>query len=98
MDLLKWSKRPAADVEARKPEVNIVRGLIARATTPLLPVGSFPSSAIGAVMPSVAVSVKRALLGSSEHTLAAAASKALSLSWFSEARLPEPSILSWTAS
>ncbi|MCX2966377.1 ferredoxin reductase [Gordonia aquimaris] len=37
MDLLKWSKRPAADVEARKPEVNIVRGLIARATTPLLP-------------------------------------------------------------
>ncbi|MGC4960991.1 ferredoxin reductase [Gordonia sp. DT218] len=37
MDLLKWSKRPAADVEAKKPEVNIVRGLIARATTPLLP-------------------------------------------------------------
>lgn len=37
MDLLKWSKRPAADVEARKPEVNILRGLIARATTPLLP-------------------------------------------------------------
>ena len=37
VDLLKWSKRPAADVEARKPEVNILRGLIARATTPLLP-------------------------------------------------------------
>ncbi|MCH5644997.1 MULTISPECIES: ferredoxin reductase [unclassified Gordonia (in: high G+C Gram-positive bacteria)] len=37
MDLLRWSKRPAADVEAKSPEVNIVRGLIARATTPLLP-------------------------------------------------------------
>lgn len=37
MDLLKWSKRPAAGVNARRPEVNIVRGLVARATTPLLP-------------------------------------------------------------
>lgn len=37
MDLLKWSKKPAADVEAATPQVNIVRGLIARATTPLLP-------------------------------------------------------------
>ncbi|MFE0749136.1 ferredoxin reductase [Gordonia sp. NPDC058843] len=37
MNLLKWSKRPAAGVEARKPEVNIIRGLVARATTPLLP-------------------------------------------------------------
>ncbi|MDF0530413.1 ferredoxin reductase [Tsukamurella sp. 8F] len=37
MDLLKWSKRPAAQVHARSPEVNVVRGLVARATTPLLP-------------------------------------------------------------
>ncbi len=37
MGLLKWSKRPAAGVDANKPEVNIVRGLLARATTPLLP-------------------------------------------------------------
>ncbi|MFW0783468.1 ferredoxin reductase [Gordonia sp. CPCC 206044] len=37
MDLLKWSKRPAAGVDAKKPEVNVLRGLIARATTPLLP-------------------------------------------------------------
>ncbi len=37
MDLLKWSKRPAKDVEAATPQVNVVRGLIARATTPLLP-------------------------------------------------------------
>ncbi|MEV5652665.1 ferredoxin reductase [Nocardia sp. NPDC052254] len=37
MDLLKWSKRPAAGVNARKPQVNVVRGLVARATTPLLP-------------------------------------------------------------
>lgn len=37
MNLLKWSKRPAADVDATRPEVNILRGLIARATTPLLP-------------------------------------------------------------
>ncbi|UGT62978.1 ferredoxin reductase [Nocardia asteroides] len=37
MDLLKWSKRPAADVDATRPPVNIVRGLVARATTPLLP-------------------------------------------------------------
>lgn len=37
MNLLRWSKRPAADVSAKTPEVNILRGLIARATTPLLP-------------------------------------------------------------
>ncbi|MBT0568148.1 ferredoxin reductase [Williamsia sp. CHRR-6] len=37
MDLLKWSKRPAAGVQATRPQANIVRGLIARATTPLLP-------------------------------------------------------------
>ncbi|WP_132994267.1 ferredoxin reductase [Gordonia zhaorongruii] len=37
MDLLKWSKRPAAGVEAKTPTANIVRGLLARATTPLLP-------------------------------------------------------------
>ncbi len=37
MSLLRWSKRPAADVETRSPAVNILRGLIARATTPLLP-------------------------------------------------------------
>ncbi|MEU8897207.1 ferredoxin reductase [Nocardia sp. NPDC048505] len=37
MDLLKWSKRPATEVEAKRPEVNILRGLAARATTPLLP-------------------------------------------------------------
>ncbi|MGV9713116.1 ferredoxin reductase [Gordonia sp. NPDC003424] len=37
MNLLKWSKRPAAGVDAKKPEVNILRGLVARATTPLLP-------------------------------------------------------------
>ncbi|MGV9671523.1 MULTISPECIES: ferredoxin reductase [unclassified Gordonia (in: high G+C Gram-positive bacteria)] len=37
MNLLRWSKRPAADVSAKKPQVNIVRGLVARATTPLLP-------------------------------------------------------------
>ncbi|MFF0496696.1 ferredoxin reductase [Nocardia aobensis] len=37
MDLLKWSKRPAADISAKKPRVNVVRGLVARATTPLLP-------------------------------------------------------------
>lgn len=37
MDLLRWSKRPAAGVQARSPEADIVRGLLARATTPLLP-------------------------------------------------------------
>ncbi len=37
MGLLKWSKRPAAGVEARAPGVNVLRGLVARATTPLLP-------------------------------------------------------------
>lgn len=37
MSLLRWSKRPAAGVEARKPAVNVLRGLVARATTPLLP-------------------------------------------------------------
>ncbi|NLU84293.1 ferredoxin reductase [Rhodococcus sp. HNM0569] len=37
MSLLRWSKRPAHDVQARNPAVNVVRGLVARATTPLLP-------------------------------------------------------------
>ena len=37
VDLLKWSKRPAAEVDATKPQVNVLRGLVARATTPLLP-------------------------------------------------------------
>lgn len=37
MGLLKWSKRPAAGVEATKPQINVIRGLVARATTPLLP-------------------------------------------------------------
>lgn len=37
MNLLKWSKRPAADIDAQKPGTNILRGLVARATTPLLP-------------------------------------------------------------
>ncbi|HEY9311469.1 ferredoxin reductase [Williamsia sp.] len=37
MGLLKWSKRPAAQVEATRPQINVVRGLVARATTPLLP-------------------------------------------------------------
>ncbi|MFT4126893.1 MAG: ferredoxin reductase [Gordonia sp. (in: high G+C Gram-positive bacteria)] len=37
MDLLKWSKRPAVGVDARTPEATIIRGLVARATTPLLP-------------------------------------------------------------
>lgn len=37
MNLLKWSTRPAKDVDATRPGVNIVRGLVARATTPLLP-------------------------------------------------------------
>lgn len=37
MSLLRWSKKPATDVEARRPAVNIFRGLAARATTPLLP-------------------------------------------------------------
>lgn len=37
MNVLKWSKRPAAGVEAKQPEVNVLRGLLARATTPLLP-------------------------------------------------------------
>lgn len=37
MSILKWSKRPARDVEARTPAVNVLRGLVARATTPLLP-------------------------------------------------------------
>ncbi len=37
MDLLKWSKRPAAGVEATRPQINVLRGLVARATTPLLP-------------------------------------------------------------
>ncbi|KQR98980.1 stearoyl-CoA 9-desaturase [Williamsia sp. Leaf354] len=37
MDLLKWSRRPAADVSATAPQVNVIRGLVARATTPLLP-------------------------------------------------------------
>lgn len=36
--LVKWSKRPARDVDtATTSKVNIVRGLVARATTPLLP-------------------------------------------------------------
>ncbi len=37
MDLLKWSKQPAKDVEAAAPQINVIRGLFARATTPLLP-------------------------------------------------------------
>ena len=37
MNLLKWSQRPAVGVDAKRPEHNIVRGLVARATTPLLP-------------------------------------------------------------
>ena len=37
MDLLKWTKQPAKDVEATRPQINVVRGLLARATTPLLP-------------------------------------------------------------
>ncbi|RPA64701.1 ferredoxin reductase [Gordonia oryzae] len=37
MNLLRWSKRPAAGVNARSPQANVVRGLVARATTPLLP-------------------------------------------------------------
>ncbi|WP_327140341.1 ferredoxin reductase [Nocardia sp. NBC_01327] len=37
MGLVKWSIRPAAGVGAKKPKVNILRGLLARATTPLLP-------------------------------------------------------------
>lgn len=35
--LLNWSTRPTAGVGAKKPQVNILRGLLARATTPLLP-------------------------------------------------------------
>ncbi|WP_018179533.1 ferredoxin reductase [Jongsikchunia kroppenstedtii] len=37
MNLLKWSKRPTRGVSAKQPEINILRGLVARATTPLLP-------------------------------------------------------------
>ncbi len=37
MNLLRWSKRPAAGVNAKNPQANVVRGLVARATTPLLP-------------------------------------------------------------
>ena len=37
MDFVKWSKRPAAGVGSNRKGMNIVRGLAARATTPLLP-------------------------------------------------------------
>ncbi|EOM75490.1 ferredoxin reductase [Rhodococcus rhodnii] len=37
MGLLRWSRRPAEDVEARHPAATVVRGVLARATTPLLP-------------------------------------------------------------
>ncbi|GAA2048463.1 ferredoxin reductase [Williamsia deligens] len=37
MDLLKWSRRPAEGVAATTPQANVLRGLLARATTPLLP-------------------------------------------------------------
>ena len=37
-DLVRWSSRPAEDVDtATTPRVNVLRGLAARATTPLLP-------------------------------------------------------------
>ena len=37
-DLTRWSEKPAKDVEtATSPKVNVLRGLAARATTPLLP-------------------------------------------------------------
>lgn len=37
-DLTRWSQAPAKDVEvATSPKVNVLRGLAARATTPLLP-------------------------------------------------------------
>ena len=37
-DLTRWSEKPARDVEvATSPKVNLLRGLAARATTPLLP-------------------------------------------------------------
>lgn len=36
--LSRWSEKPASDVEtASTPKVNVLRGLLARATTPLLP-------------------------------------------------------------
>ncbi len=37
MGLVNWSRRPADGVNARSPQVNVLRGLLARATTPLLP-------------------------------------------------------------
>lgn len=37
MNLLRWSKRPATGVSAKNSRANVARGLIARATTPLLP-------------------------------------------------------------
>ena len=37
-DLARWSVKPARNVDtARTPKVNVLRGLAARATTPLLP-------------------------------------------------------------
>src|SRR3954453_13879932 len=37
-DVTRWSEAPARDVEtATTPKVNLLRGLAARATTPLLP-------------------------------------------------------------
>jgi hypothetical protein len=37
-DLTRWSEAPAKGVEtATSPKVNVLRGLAARATTPLLP-------------------------------------------------------------
>jgi hypothetical protein len=37
-DLARWSVKPARNVDtARTPRVNVLRGLAARATTPLLP-------------------------------------------------------------
>src|SRR5690348_477497 len=37
-DLVQWSKRPAEGIDtATTPKVNLLRGLAARATTPLLP-------------------------------------------------------------
>ena len=37
MDFVNWSKRPAAGVGSNRKGMNVVRGLAARATTPLLP-------------------------------------------------------------
>ena len=37
MDLLRWSRRPAEGVAATTPHAPVIRGLLARATTPLLP-------------------------------------------------------------